>query len=592
MESMEAETSLDAPVKKTIPEEEFGMGTVDSAYPPQVWRDMGKLFQLETLSDVMLMAEGQSIPCHKFLLAAASEYFYDRLVVASNAVDHNLLEIEGISFQTLKVIVSYIYTGNINVTVENGGGLIPACKMLKLHSAYDTCASYIMEKISPANCVGLYKVATANEFQKMKDKAWEVMVKNFKEVVSGPEFQSMSADDVEEYIKNDGLRVANEDPVYDAVISWIRHNPDERRIFFSKLIKNVRFRFCSAYYLKYLAGKETLMETVSCQKMLLSALKHQDAGRFCWDNAEAECVDCRVLPREGYQRQLDMIIIGGVSDPGRVLSGNCWRFQNEEWELQECSLPTKIHPFSACDVKDGIVVSGGYCNGKPVSQCWLLSTSTYQWSPLPDLNMARLRHASVCVGGQVFVIGGEGCDGKEMSSMECLPKTREHYAVMLDIPKPLVHPMVAAEEQYIYVFGGTDMKWNCSRSCYMYDTDKKCWHDLPDMPLACTFGSAVVWKNRIFVVGGFDRSCMSFNPALNVWTTLSQCRHEHADGPAVLWKCSIIVCGGRNREAKRDDGTSAGSSVIEEYDPETDTWTVLQMELPEKLSSHFVFSIE
>ncbi len=62
-------------------------------------------------SDVMLMAEGQSIPCHKFLLVAASGYVYSRLVVTPDAVNHNLLEIEGVSFQTLQIIVSYLYTG-------------------------------------------------------------------------------------------------------------------------------------------------------------------------------------------------------------------------------------------------------------------------------------------------------------------------------------------------------------------------------------------------------------------------------------------------------------------------------------------------
>ncbi len=155
MESMDTETSVDAPVALTIPKDEFGCGTLDLAYSPQIWRDIGKLFQQETLSDVMLMAEGQSIPCHKFLLAVASEYFYDRLVVASNSVNHNLLELEGISFQTLKVIVSYLYTGNINITLENAGDVVSVCKMLKLKSAFATCEAFVLENISPQNCIEL-----------------------------------------------------------------------------------------------------------------------------------------------------------------------------------------------------------------------------------------------------------------------------------------------------------------------------------------------------------------------------------------------------------------------------------------------------
>ena len=101
-------THGDLAVRSTLPEAEFGLGISDSTYRQQTWSGMGKLFQQEKLSDVMLMADGQSIACHKFLLASVSDYFYNRLVVETEAVNHNLLEIEGISFSALKVIVSYL----------------------------------------------------------------------------------------------------------------------------------------------------------------------------------------------------------------------------------------------------------------------------------------------------------------------------------------------------------------------------------------------------------------------------------------------------------------------------------------------------
>ncbi len=154
----------------TIAEKEFGSGTSDCNFQSRVWKGMGKLFKQETLSDVMLMAEGHSIPCHKFLLAASSEYFYNKLVAATDAVDHNLLEIEGISFQTLKVIVSYMYTGNINITVENAGDVISLCKTLKLNSAYDTCEASLKEQANPANCIGLHRMAGRNDVKDLKER--------------------------------------------------------------------------------------------------------------------------------------------------------------------------------------------------------------------------------------------------------------------------------------------------------------------------------------------------------------------------------------------------------------------------------------
>ncbi len=592
-ESLEAGTSQDDSPKPTITEEEFGSGTLDSAYQPQAWRDMGKMFQQEILSDVMLMAEGQSIPCHKILLASASEYFYTKLVAASDASAHNLLEIEGISFKTLKAIVSYIYTGHVNITVENAGNVIPACKILKLSSAYATCESYLMDKITPANSIGLYNVATINGIPQLQKKAKEVMVNNFKEVVSGPEFQSMSVHDVEEYIQNEGLRIPNEDPVYDAVISWISYQPEERSLHFSQLIKNIRFRFCSTFCVRYVALKEPLMDTAEYQKVLLSALKHQTDGGLCLDKVRSECKDCSILPRQGYQCKPSMHIIGGVSDPGDHTSRECWRLENGKWEAGwDYSMPMALQFFGACLIIDSVVVTGGYNNGKPVSKSWILSTSAYQWSALPDMNTARQRHISVCVGGQVYVIAGEGADGIEMSSVECLQRNSGQWEVIPDIPKPLVHPVAVGYGQCIYVFGGTDMKSKHSDSCYVYGTNSKSWHELPDMPHTCKYGSAVLWKDMIYLVGGFGRLCMSFNPATNTWSTLSQCRYEHADGPAFVWIDRILVCGGRSNNAKCEKGNAGGTSQIEEYDTETDTWSVSHIKLPLKLWAQFMFSTE
>ncbi len=574
--------------KLTLPQAEFGLGISDSAYRPEIWNGMGKLFQQETLSDVMLMAEGQSIACHKFLLAAASEYFYDRLVVDTESLNSVLLEIEGVSFSVLKVIVSYLYTGNINISLENEMEVITACKMLKLTSASDTCEKFALETVNPGNCIQLFKMARKHDVQHLSAKALNVMVSNFTDVVSGGQFFSMPEDLVVEYIQNENLKIPNEDPVFEAVVSWIRHQPQERESSFKRLVTHVRLRYCSTHYLTQVVRKEPLMDNNEHQKILVAALVHHTAADFP-DSSKPP----RTPPRKGYKRTATLMTIGGRSDPGMIARTEIWRLEEAEWRVMEqCPTPAPVWCCSASVMKEGILVTGGYNGSKPASQCWLLSTSTYQWSPLPGLNTARARHASVCVGGQPYVIAGNGGNGKEMSSVESLERFSGKWDSLPDLPKSLVHPMAVSHGQYIYVFGGGDTKWNPSQSVFVYGTNSRSWQTLADMPQVCKYGAVVVWQDRIYIVGGFERSCMCYNPVLAQWSTLSQCTDEHADGPALAWKDRILVCGGRSREAKLDDGTAGGTSVIEEYDPETDTWTVSQIELPQKLSLHFVFEIE
>ncbi len=320
----------------------------------------------------------------------------------------------------------------------------------------------------------------------------------------------------------------------------------------------------------------------------MAALVHHTATAFPDSSKQPD-----TAPRKGYTQKPTLLTVGGLSDPGQSPRAECWRLEEGGWRVMEhCPIPAPIHFFSACVTKEGILVTGGFRGGKPASQCSLLSTSTYQWSPLPDLNTARHRHASVCVGGQAYVIAGKGGDNNVISSLECLPRLSVKWENLPDMPKARDHIMVASYGESMYVFGGKDMKVKASNSVFVYGTNRRSWQTLADMPQICNFGSAVVWKDRIYIVGGFDRCCMRFDPVLAQWSTLSRCRHEHMDAPAVVWKDRILVCGGRSWEAKRDNGTPGFTSVIEEYDPETNTWTVSQIELPQKLSAHFVFNIE
>ncbi len=202
-------------------------------------------------------------------------------------------------------------------------------------------------------------MATRNDVVELREKATEIMMNNFKEVVAGPEFLDMSTDEVEEYIQNENLRIPNEDPVYDAVISWIRHQPEERESYFSQIVKSVRLRYCSTYCLKYTVPEEPLMGTVEQQKLLVSALKHHYPDNLCWDTVSLECMDCSILPRIGYHGKPSMIILGGISELD-ITMYKCWRLEYDEWEiLTKISMPVMVDFFSACIVKEDIVISGG-----------------------------------------------------------------------------------------------------------------------------------------------------------------------------------------------------------------------------------------
>ncbi len=63
---------------------------------------------------------------------------------------------------------------------------------------------------------------------------------------------------------------------------------------------------------------------------------------------------------------------------------------------------------------------------------------------------------------------------------------------------------------------------------------------------------------------------MSYTPDWNQWQSHSRPREVHFANSAVVWRGRILLCGGY------------GTTVIEEYNPDTDTCTDWEHSFPQK----------
>ncbi len=269
--------SAAAAIKTNTSTEEVWSAPVSAViYRLRVWEDLRNLFQEDELTDVMLAAEGQSIPCHRVLLAAASKFFHSKFVVHPESLDHNLLDIEDIDFDTLKAIVSYIYCGQVALTVEKTEKLIPASLNLMLPELTQVCKDFLFDKVihDTTACIDIHRIAKINSLTDLAEKAWQVLLEKFQEVLQLDSFKKMSEIELQEYIRDERLNIANQDPVFQAVVTWIRHDVENRKSSFEKLIENVKLSHCTPRFLKEVVRQEAMMKTIKCLEHLAEALCH------------------------------------------------------------------------------------------------------------------------------------------------------------------------------------------------------------------------------------------------------------------------------------------------------------------------------
>ncbi len=249
--------------------------TCSQPFSQRVLGNMKMLFQEEQLSDVMLAAEGQSIACNKLLLSAASEFFRDRFVTNPDPENPSLLEIDDIDFDTLASVVSCVYSDHIDftgVSVDKVVKLILAGVQLKIPELTEKCEKYLLGKVESdvQASIDVHRLAKADVLTELREKALGVMGESFQQVVASKAFMELSEDELLQYLQEDNLNVENENPVFAAVVAWVKHDEEARKPSFSRLAESVRLEHCSRPFLKTVVAKEPAAR--HCWSMSLSVM--------------------------------------------------------------------------------------------------------------------------------------------------------------------------------------------------------------------------------------------------------------------------------------------------------------------------------
>ncbi|KAJ1525198.1 hypothetical protein ONE63_010030 [Megalurothrips usitatus] len=88
------------------------------------------LLNSESLVDVTLGAEGKHVQAHKVVLSACSSYF--QTLFTLNPCQHPIVLLKDVKYDDLKVIVDFMYYGEVNVSQEQLPAILKTAEMLKV----------------------------------------------------------------------------------------------------------------------------------------------------------------------------------------------------------------------------------------------------------------------------------------------------------------------------------------------------------------------------------------------------------------------------------------------------------------------------
>jgi N-acetylneuraminic acid mutarotase len=195
------------------------------------------------------------------------------------------------------------------------------------------------------------------------------------------------------------------------------------------------------------------------------------------------------------------------------------------------------------------------------------------------MHTPRNGHAAAVVNGKVYVIGGEPSPQASLGTVEEYDPTTDTWTWKAEMPTKRTFLCACAVEGKIYAFGGVTAGvpravWNPA-TLDVYDPAIDTWTTGADMPISTCLAGACVENGRIYVMGGVPEGLLhdppvsivqEYDPATDTWT-------RKADMPTARSGLCLCASGGRVYAIGGGAYGGAASSSVEAFDPESDGWT-------------------
>ncbi|XP_023650738.1 kelch-like protein 3 isoform X4 [Paramormyrops kingsleyae] len=546
----------------------------DSGVPPLNHTHMKKAFRLmndlrsrKMLCDVLLLADGVEVPAHRVVLASCSPYFCAMFTGDMSESTAQQVEIRDVDGYTLQRLVDYIYTAEIEVTEENVQVLLPAASLLQLMDVRQVCCNFLRTQLHSTNCLGIRAFADLHACTQLMSQAQAYAEQRFSEVVLGEEFLSLSLQQVCCLISSDKLTVSTEEKVFEAMVSWIKHDEEVRLTHMPKLMEHVRLPLLSRAYLVQIVEEESLVKNNStCKDFLIEAMKYHLLPVEQRRLMETD----RTRPRTPVSLPKVMMVVGGQA-PKAIRGVECYDLQEDRW-YQVADLPSRRCRAGVVFMAGRVYAVGGFNGSLRVRTVDMYDSARDQWSSVCSMQERRSTLGAAVLGDLLYAVGGfDGSTG--LSSVEAYsPKTDEWSSVApMNTRRSSVG--VGMVDGKLYAVGGYD---GASRQCLStveaYDPVTNEWSYVADMSTRRSGAGVGVLSGQLYAAGGHDgplvrKSVEVYDPPSNTWKQVCDMNMCRRNAGVCAINGLLYVIGG-------DDG-SCNLSSVEYYNPATDKWSLL-----------------
>uniref|UniRef100_W5LKW1 Intracisternal A particle-promoted polypeptide n=1 Tax=Astyanax mexicanus TaxID=7994 RepID=W5LKW1_ASTMX len=541
---------------------------------------MNRLRLRSDFCDVRLLVGGQVFQVHRLVLAASGPYFSALFSGGMSEAREEEVQITGVDAEVFQVLLEFIYTGSIDVTVENVQELMVAADMLQLSEVVAICGDFLRSHMEASNCVGIYQFLEQIGCLDLLEFTENYIHVHFLEVCVSEEFSSLSKDQLVRLLRSEELRIEDEYQVFTAAMNWLLFDISHRKKYVVEILEPVRFPLLSPQRLfKYIEGVSDFSLRVALQTLLR---EYTEVSKSPKENKTLSLLQpAKTRPRRKARKYLYAIggytrLQGGRWSDSRALS--CVeRFDSfSQFWTTVSSLHQARSGLGVATLEGMIYVVGGEKDSMIFDCAERYDPVTKQWAAVSSLNFPRCGVGVCPCHGALYALGG--WIGSEIGkTMERFDPEENKWEVIGNMPVPRYYFGCCELQGFIYVIGGISDEGAELRSAEVYDPISRRWSSLPVMETRRAYVGVASLNNCIYAVGGWNEALGSLEtvekycPEEEKWVEVSSMAVARAGVSVAAVNGLLYAVGGR--ASSRDFSAPVTVDSVEIYDPHLDTWT-------------------
>ena len=531
-------------------------------HPGHILQSLQEIYRERLFCDVTLVINEQEFPAHRIVLAAGSPYFSAMFKNDLKESTQTRISLKDVDPLPLESLISFLYSSSLVITESNVQALLHAASLLGIMSVVEACCDFLLARLDPENCLGMYQFADIHGCSSLAEASWKYALEHFREVMESEEFLSLSSNHLQTLIQSGDVQVQTEVDILDSVLLWYSHNRPERVKHLPSLIQYIKLPLISQPILQ----EKVLNGVFPPNDPLHTLIASQLNGFLSTHVTDFDPYH----PRQSTRHSL-IYMVGGETFPRTTVNTveeydplkNTWR------ELASVHIARRGVGLGIID--NFIYVMGGSDGRDALRLVERYDPNLDKWMRVADLNQERSSVSGAVVNGVLYAVGGYNGYSSCLKSVEKYNPESDSWSYVSEMNISRSMSATAILNNKLYIFGGYDGASDLS-SCEVYDplTDK--WTLIAEMGSPRCMSSAGVLGETLYVVGGCycSRSLSmvdSYDPNTNQWTSVNRMTEARSGVGVAVVGNKMYALGGYT-------GTGY-CTTVEEFSQGLNQWTVV-----------------